>query len=257
MKLAGRAALVTGASRGIGRAIAIALAAEGADVAINYRSRPAEAESVAAEVTRLGRKAITIQADVSDAAQAEALVEAAATGLGRLDVLVNNAGAAKDKLIANMQPDDWLEVMKVNFGGVFNCTRAAMLRFMEQREGAIVNISSVMAERGWIGDANYSASKAAVNAFTRSSAVELARFGVRVNAILAGLASTELVAGLVGRDGGQGVYRQVPMRRLAEVEEVARVAVFLAGPDSGYMTGSLVTVDGGISNALGIAAPLK
>jgi 3-oxoacyl-[acyl-carrier protein] reductase len=257
LKLAGRVALVTGASRGIGRAIALGLAAEGADVAVNFRSRATEAEAVAAEIAALGRRALVVQADVSELGQVEALVERTTTELGGLHILVNNAGTARDGLIANLGADEWLDVMRTNFGGVFNGTRAAMGHLMAQREGSIVNISSVMAERGWIGDSTYSASKAAVNAFTRSSAVELARFGVRVNAVLAGLAPTELVAGLLSRDGGQGVSRQVPMRRFADLEDIARVVVFLAGPDSVYMTGSLVTVDGGISNALGMAAPLK
>jgi 3-oxoacyl-[acyl-carrier protein] reductase len=257
LKLAGQVALVTGGSRGIGRAIALGLAGEGADIVVNYRSREQAAAAVVAEIVALGRRAVAVQADVSDLAQVEAMVERTTNELGGLHVLVNNAGTARDALIANMGADDWLEVMKTNFGGVFNGTRAAMNHLMAQRQGSIVNISSVMGERGWIGDSNYAASKAAVNSFTRSSAVELARFGVRVNAILAGLAPTELVAGQMSRDGGQGVSRQVPLRRLAEVEDIARVAVFLAGPDSGYMTGSLVTVDGGFSNALGMAAPLK
>lgn len=257
MKLSGKVALVTGASRGIGRAIALGLAGEGADVVVNYRSRAEEAAEVVAEILASGRRAVAVQADVSDLAQVEALVERTTSELGGLHVLVNNAGTARDRLIANMSSDDWLEVMKTNFGGVFNGTRAAMSHMMAQGQGSIVNISSVMGERGWIGDSNYAASKAAVNSFTRCSAVELARFGVRVNAVLAGMAPTELVAALMSRDGGLGVSKQIPMRRFAEIDEIARVAVFLAGPDSGYMTGSLVTVDGGISNALGMAAPLK
>lgn len=257
MKLAGQVALVTGASRGIGRAIALGLAAEGADVVVNFRSRADQAEAVVAEILALGRRALAVQADVSDFAQVEALVERTTAELGGLHVLVNNAGTARDRLIANMGGDDWLDVMKVNFGGVFNGTRAAMNHLMAQGQGSIVNISSVMGERGWVGDSNYAASKAAVNSFTRCSALELARFGVRVNAVLAGMVPTELVAGLLSRDEGHGISRQVPMRRFAEPEEIARVAVFLAGPDSGYMTGSLLTVDGGISNALGIGAPLK
>ena len=257
MKLAGQVALVTGASRGIGRAIALGLAAEGADVVVNFRSRADQADAVVAEIVALGRRALAVQADVSDFAQVEALVERTTAELGGLHVLVNNAGTARDRLIANMSGDDWLDVMKVNFGGVFNGTKAAMNHLMAQGQGSIVNISSVMGERGWVGDSNYAASKAAVNSFTRCSALELARFGVRVNAVLAGLVPTELVAGLLSREGGQGVSRQVPLRRFAELEEIARVAVFLAGPDSAYMTGSLLTVDGGISNALGIGAPLK
>jgi 3-oxoacyl-[acyl-carrier protein] reductase len=146
--------------------------------------------------------------------------------------------------------------MRINFGGVFNCTKAAMTHFMGQRDGVIVNISSVMGERGWIGESNYAASKGAVNAFTRCCAVELARFGVRVNAVLPGFAPTDIVAGLLAKDGGRGISKQIPMRAFGKVEDVARVVTFLAGPDSSYMTGSLVTVDGGAATILGVGAPL-
>lgn len=255
MKLDGRAALVTGGSRGIGRAIAVALAGEGAAVAVNYRSAEAEADAVVAEINDAGGKAVAVGGDVADPAEAQQVVEHAIAGLGDLHVLVNNAGIARDVLIYNMEPADWLDVMRVNFGGVFNCTKAAMNHFMPQRDGVIVNISSVMGERGWIGQSNYSASKGAVNAFTRCAAVELARFGVRVNAVLPGFAPTDLVAGLVEKDGGKGIKKQLPLRALGQVEEVARVATFLAGPDSSYMTGALVPVDGGASAQLGLGRP--
>lgn len=255
MKLEGRAALVTGGSRGIGRAIATALAAEGAAVAVNYRSAAGEAEEVVAEITGSGGKAVAVAGDVADPEQAQQVVDQAIAGLGDLHVLVNNAGIARDVLIYNMEPADWLDVMRVNFGGVFNCTKAAMNHFMPQRDGVIVNISSVMGERGWIGQSNYSASKGAVNAFTRCAAVELARFGVRVNAVLPGFAPTDLVAGLVEKDGGKGIKKQLPLRALGKVEEVARVVTFLAGPDSSYMTGALVPVDGGASAQLGLGRP--
>lgn len=255
MKLDGRAALVTGGSRGIGRAIAVALAGEGAAVAVNYRSGQAEADAVVAEITDAGGKAVAVGGDVADPAAAQQVVEQAIAGLGDLHVLVNNAGIARDVLIYNMEAADWLDVMRVNFGGVFNCTKAAMNHFMPQRDGVIVNISSVMGERGWIGQSNYSASKGAVNAFTRCAAVELARFGVRVNAVLPGFAPTDLVAGLVEKDGGKGIKKQLPLRALGQVEEVARVVTFLAGPDSSYMTGALVPVDGGASAQLGLGRP--
>jgi 3-oxoacyl-[acyl-carrier protein] reductase len=155
-----------------------------------------------------------------------------------------------------MEPADWLDVMKVNFGGVFNCTKAAMSHFMARGEGVIVNVSSVMGERGWVGESNYAASKGAINAFTRCAARELARFGVRVNAVLPGFSPTELVGGLLEKDGGRGILRQLPMRAFAKPEEVAQVVTFLAGPDSSYMTGSLVTVDGGASSTLGLGASM-
>ena len=256
MKLKGRTALVTGASRGIGRAIAQVLASEGAAVAVNYRSGREKAEEVVKEITAAGGRAVALSGDVADFAQAKTLVEQTVKELGGLHILVNNAGIAKDGLIFNLEPEDWLSVMRVNFGGVFNCTKAAMGHFMAQRDGVIVNVSSVMGERGWIGESNYAASKGAVNAFTRCCAMELARFGVRINAVLPGFSPTELVAGLTQKDGGKGIKKQIPMRDFGTVEEIARVAVFLAGPDSAYMTGSLVPVDGGASTALGLGTSL-
>jgi 3-oxoacyl-[acyl-carrier protein] reductase len=146
--------------------------------------------------------------------------------------------------------------MRVNFGGTFNCTKAALTVFMREREGVIVNVSSVMGERGWTGESNYAASKGAVNAFTRCCAVELARFGIRVNAVLPGFAPTEMVAGLMAKDGGKGITKQIPLKEFATVQEVAGVVVFLATPDAGHMTGSLVTVDGGVSTQVGVGKPL-
>jgi 3-oxoacyl-[acyl-carrier protein] reductase len=256
MKLDGRIALVTGASRGIGRAIAQVMASEGAAVAVNYRSGREKAEEVVKEITAKGGRAVALGGDVADYGQAKTLVEQTLKELGGLHILINNAGIAKDGLIFNLEPEDWLSVMRVNFGGVFNCTKAAMGHFMAQRDGVIVNVSSVMGERGWIGESNYAASKGAVNAFTRCCAMELARFGVRINAVLPGFSPTELVAGLVQKDGGKGIKKQIPMRDFGTVEEIARVAAFLAGPDSGYMTGSLVPVDGGASTALGLGTSL-
>jgi len=256
VSLDGRVALVTGASRGIGRAIALALASEGAAVGVNYRSGEKEAAEVVAEIESAGGRALAIQGDVSEWDDAQSVVRQTIDGLGGLGILVNNAGISHDALIFNMDPGDWLKVMRVNFGGVFNCTKAAMEHFMGERDGVVINISSVMGERGWIGESNYSASKGAVNAFTRCAAMELARFGVRVNAVLPGFVPTELVAGLVEKDGGKGILRQLPTRSFGEPDDVARLVVFLAGDGSKYMTGSLFRVDGGASAMLGTGAPL-
>jgi 3-oxoacyl-[acyl-carrier protein] reductase len=256
MRLQGRVALVTGGSRGIGRAVCEALAAEGAAVGVNYRSGREQAEEVVAAIESAGGKAFAVQGDVSEYEQAVAIVEQTVEALGGLHILVNNAGIAKDDLIYNMDPGLWLEVMKVNFGGTFNCTKAALSEFMRQREGVIVNVSSVMGERGWTGEANYSASKGAINAFTRCCAVEFARFGIRVNAVLPGFAPTEMVAGLMAKDGGKGISKQIPLKEFATVEEVAGVIVFLATPAAGHMTGSLVTVDGGVSTQVGVGKSL-
>jgi 3-oxoacyl-[acyl-carrier protein] reductase len=256
VKLEGKVALVTGGSRGIGRAVSLVLAEEGAAVAVNYRSARSQAEEVVQEIESHGGKAVALEGDVSDYANAQAIVEQTVEQLGGLHILVNNAGISRDALIYNMEPGDWLDVMRVNFGGVFNCTKAALGHFMSQREGAIVNVSSMMGDRGWTGESNYAASKGAINAFTRCAAVELARFGIRVNAVLPGFAPTELVGGLLEKDGGKGILKQIPMKTFAKVEEVAYVVSFLAGPGSSYMTGSLVTVDGGVGTMLGVGSPL-
>ena len=216
MKLEGRVALVTGGSRGIGRAISEALAAEGAAVAVNYRASKGGADEVVEAIKAAGGNAIAVGGDVAEYADAEAMVAETIEQLGGLHMLVNNAGISKDALIYNMDPDDWLDVMRVNFGGVFNCTKAALGHFMGQRDGAIVNISSVMGERGWTGESNYAASKGAVNAFTRCCAMEVARFGMRVNSVLPGFVPTELVEGLVAKDGGKGILKQMPMKSFGD-----------------------------------------
>jgi 3-oxoacyl-[acyl-carrier protein] reductase len=256
MKLEGRVALVTGGSRGIGRAVCRVLASEGAAVAVNYRSGKSQAEEVVQEIVGDGGKAVAVEGDVADFAQAEKIVEATVGELGGLHVLVNNAGISRDALIYNMDPNDWLDVMRVNFGGVFNCTKASLGHFMAQREGSIVNVSSMMGDRGWTGESNYAASKGAINAFTRCAAVELARFGIRVNAVLPGFAPTDMVEGLLKKDGGKGILKQIPLKAFATVDEVATVVAFLAGPDSSYMTGSLIPIDGGVGNQLGVGSPM-
>jgi 3-oxoacyl-[acyl-carrier protein] reductase len=256
MKLEGRVALVTGGSRGLGRAICEQLASEGAAVAVNYRSSAQEADAVVKGIVDAGGNAVALGGDVADYDAANSLVQRTIDELGGLHVLVNNAGIAKDALIYNMEPSEWLDVMRVNFGGVFNCTKAALPGFMSQRDGVIVNMSSVMGEAGWTGESNYAASKGAINAFTRCAAVELARFGIRVNAILPGFAPTDLVSELLEKNGGKGILKQIPMKSFPTLEEVARAAVFLAGPDASYMTGSLLIVDGGVSTQVGVGRPL-
>ncbi|MEV3991421.1 3-oxoacyl-ACP reductase family protein [Streptomyces sp. NPDC049837] len=255
MTLEGQVALVTGGSRGIGAAVCRRLAADGAAVAINYRSSEGAAKELAHEIEAAGGRALAVPGDVADAAQAEQMVRLVTEGLGGLDILVNNAGVAQDALIYNMGMDDWLDVMRVNFGGVFHCTKAVMPHFMAKGSGVIVNVSSVMGERGWIGESNYAASKGAVNAFTRCCAMESARFGIRVNAVLPGFAPTDLVAGLTEGETGRSIKKQIPMRRFGEVGQIAEVVRFLSGPESSYMTGSLVNVDGGAMTALGLGRP--
>ncbi|WP_158884504.1 SDR family NAD(P)-dependent oxidoreductase [Amycolatopsis anabasis] len=253
--LQGKVALVTGGSRGIGRAICAALAADGADVAVGYLGSAGAAAQVVEEACARGVRAIAVRADVAEPDQVEAMVRRVGDELGGPHILVNNAGIARDGLVYHLGPDDWLEVMRTNFGGVFNGTKSVLPRFMAQGEGVIVNVSSVMAERGWIGESNYAASKGAINAFTRCTAMEAARFGIRVNAVLPGFTPTDLVGGLVDGDSGKSIRKQIPMRRYGEVEQVASAVRFLAGPESSYLTGSFVTVDGGAATALGLGRP--
>ena len=256
MRLKDRVALVTGASRGIGKAIAERLAGEGAAIGVNYRSGKEQADEVVQEIEQNGGKAVAIQGDVSSYEDAEKVVAETIEKLGGLHILINNAGIARDTLIPNMGPEDWLDVMKVNFGGTFNCTKAAIPHFMGQRDGVVVNISSVMGEKGWMGASNYAASKAAVNSCTRCCAIEMARFGIRVNAVLPGFAPTDMVSGLVDKDGGKSISKQLPMKELGHVDDVANCALFLASADSSYMTGSFMTVDGGAFAQLALGKPL-
>lgn len=249
-------ALVTGGSRGIGAGIARRLAGDGYEVVVNYRSSQQEAEQVAKQIEADGGTCHLARADVSSESEVAAMVTDLLATTGRLDVLVNNAGVAADHLVATMPTQAWRDVMDVNFGGAFNCTQAVVKPFAARRFGRIVNISSIMSEGGWVGQANYAASKAALNALTRVCAVELARFGITTNAVLAGMVPTDLVKGLLAKNEGRGISRQVPTRRFGEPDEVGGAVSFLARPDSSYVNGALLTLDGGMSAQLGQGAPL-
>lgn len=243
-------ALVTGASRGIGRATAVRLAEQGAFVAVNFRSRPDEAAQVIMEIERFGGTAVALEADVSDPGAAADLVERTKRELGGLHYLINNAGLSHDNLIFDLDVDEFWNIMRVNLGGVVNCTKAVMNHFMSQRDGSIVNVSSTMAHRGWTGASAYAASKGAIDAFTLTSAVELARFKVRVNAVLPGFTRTEMVGPLLDGDKGRALSRQIPARGFGSAAQIAQVISLVAQAD--YMTGSLVRVDGGFGAQLGI-----
>ena len=240
MDLSGKVAVVTGGSRGIGRAIALELGRAGARVVVNYRSSADAAEALAAEVG-----GVAVQADVGTEEGCAALV-AAAEELGSLDVLVNNAGITRDGLMLRMEDEEWRSVMDTNLDGVFRLCRAAAQVMLRQRSGSIVNITSVSGLRGNPGQANYAASKAAVAAMSKSLAKELARRGIRVNCVAPGFIDTDMVTAMDPRVVA-GVKQAVPMRRLGEPAEVARVVAFLASDAASYVTGQEWVVDGGLS----------
>ena len=235
-----KVAIVTGGARGIGRAVAIQLAKGGAKVIINNRSSEAAAVQLAAE---LGGTAV--QADVSTEGGATALVEAA-NAFGSIDVLVNNAGITADSLSMRMSDDQWDDVLRVNSGGTFRMIRAVLPIMARQRSGSIVNLSSVTAIRGNVGQANYSASKAAIHGMTRSIAKEMARRNVRVNAVAPGFVETDMTAQLSDRIL-EAARSEIPLRRLGLPQEIADVVCFLCGPGSSYITGQVFVVDGGLS----------
>jgi len=246
MRLQDQVALVTGGSRGIGRGIVKAFAAEGAKVAFVYKGSKEAAESLAAEVAQAGGAALALQADVTRPEEAERCTTQVEKSWGRLDILVNNAGIIKDDLFVRLEPEAWESVIRTNLGGTYNFCRAVAYTFMKQRRGRIINLSSVAADHVNLGQCNYAASKGAINSLTRALAVELASRNVTVNAIAPGFIETDMSAA-VRNKAGDLIKKMIPMRRLGQPEDVARVAVFLAGPDSAYLTGQVLTVDGGLS----------
>jgi len=241
--LIGQTALVTGASRGIGKAVALELAAAGATVAVNYANSNAGADAVVAEITAQGGNAYALQADVSQEEEVNALVEAVIKRSGSLDVLVNNAGITRDGLLMRMKTSDWQAVINLNLTGVFLCTRAVTRPMLKQKRGRIVNITSVVGLMGNAGQANYAAAKAGVIGFTRSSAKELASRGITVNAVAPGFIATDMTKDLQA----EALLAAIPLGRYGEVAEVAGAVRFLAAdPASAYITGQVLQVDGGM-----------
>lgn len=242
--LQGKVAIVTGASRGIGRATALALAEEGASVVINYARSSQAADEVVAQVNNAGEQAIALQADVSKADEIDLLVANTLEKLGRIDVLVNNAGIARDTLLLRMKPEDWQAVIDLNLTGVFLCTRAVAKTMLRQRSGRIINITSVVGQMGNPGQANYSASKAGVIGFTKTAAKEMASRGITVNAVAPGFIATDMTESLTKTDE---ILKYIPLGRLGQPEDIAGMVRFLAAdPAAAYITGQVFNVDGGM-----------
>ncbi|PMQ00902.1 MAG: beta-ketoacyl-ACP reductase [Dictyoglomus sp. NZ13-RE01] len=241
-----KVALVTGGSRGIGRAIVIALAKEGAKVVINYRSNEESARETLEEVEKLGAVGYLYKADVSNEEEVENMFKDILTKFGRLDILVNNAGITRDNLLLRMKLEDWEAVMATNLRSVFLCTRAAAKIMIKQRSGRIINISSIVGEMGNIGQANYSASKAGIIGFTKTVARELASRGITVNAVAPGFIETEMTES-IAPDLKDLYLKQIPLQRFGKPEEVANLVKFLASEEAGYITGAVINIDGGLA----------
>ncbi len=243
--LTNRVALVTGASRGIGRAIALALAAAGARVVINYRDRSDAAEQVATEIREAGGRADVVQADVADRESVDALIKQIVALGGGLDILVNNAGITRDGLVMRMKDDDFDAVIDTNLRGAFLCTRAALRPLLKSAHGRIINISSVVGLAGNAGQANYAAAKAGLLGFTRSMAREVASRQVTVNAVAPGFIDTDMTASL-NEAARSAALESIPLRRCGSAAEVAAVVCFLASDAAAYITGQTIAVDGGM-----------
>jgi len=245
-EFAGRSAIVTGGSRGIGRAIVEELARRGANVAFSFNQNREMADQLVAQIQSAGTRALAFQADVTDFAAAESMVKAVKSEFGSVDYLVNNAGITRDKLIMMMNPDDWDAVVDTNLKGAFNVTRHAVSVMVRQRRGAILNIASISGVVGMAGQTNYSASKAGLIGFTKALAKEVGRRSVTVNALALGLIETDMTAALPD-EYKQKMLEQIPLGRYGTVAEVARIALFLLSNDARYITGQVIQADGGLA----------
>ena len=249
MKLAGKFALVTGGSRGIGKAVVETLAREGAKVAFVYKSNAESANAIVAEQTALGREVIAFQGDVSVTAEADAIVQKVIEKWSRIDILVNNAGIIKDGLLMAMDPENWHAVINTNLTSVYNFCHAVMRPMISQRSGRIINMSSVAAEFGNQGQVNYAASKGGIQGLTRCLATEVGRRNITVNAVAPGFIETDMTEAVrsMGGDKFKEVVAGISLKRLGKPEDIANAVLFLASDDAAYITGHVLTVDGGLT----------
>jgi 3-oxoacyl-[acyl-carrier protein] reductase len=244
MKLKDKVAIVTGASGGIGKAIALHLSAAGATVVCNYCTNQQNAEAVVQTAREAGGSAVSMQGDVRSFIEMEAMTASVIAQFGRIDILVNNAGITRDELLLSMSDKDWRDVIETNLYGAFNSTKAVAQQMMFQKKGRIINISSVAGDRGGRGQTNYAASKGGLNAFTRAAAIELAPKNITVNAVAPGVIETEMSQEVVRR-AKETVMNHIPLKRLGTCDEVASLVVYLASDDAAYITGQIIRVDGG------------
>jgi len=246
MFLLGQSAIVTGGSRGIGKAIALRLAAEGADILFTYASNESAANETAKEIGALGRKVIAVKANAANAASANEVIEKALAELGKIDILINNAGITKDTLLMRMSEEDWDSVLDTNLKGVFLLTKAAIRPMMGAKRGKIITISSVVGLVGNPGQANYCASKAGVIGFSKSLAKEVGSRGITVNVVAPGYIETDMTEKL-NEVQRKAIMDMIPLKRIAAPQEVAGVVAFLASSDANYITGEVIKVDGGMA----------
>ena len=245
-ELAGQSVIVTGASRGIGREIALEVARRGANVAFNYLRSEPQAQELKAEIDALGVKALAYKVDVGDLGAVRGMVDAARAALGRIDAVVNNAGLTRDKLVMMMSEEDWAEVLRTNLTGAFNVARAAIFPMMKAKSGVILNVSSVSGLVGMAGQVNYSAAKAGLIGLTKALAKEVGRHGVRVNALALGFIETDMTAKLPAQNR-EAALKMIPLGRFGAVGDVAPAAAFLLSGAAAYITGAVIQIDGGLA----------
>lgn len=244
--LRGKTVIITGGSRGIGKACCLEFAKQGANIVFTFNKSHNEADALAAEIKKFGVDCLCLQADVRDYEQCSAVMQKSLERFKEVEILVNNAGIKKDKALFMMLPEEWKEVIDTNLNGTFNMTKAAIITFLKQKKGCIINMSSVSGLVGLVGQTNYSASKAGIIGFSKALAKEVAAYGVRVNVICPGFIETDMVSSL-REDIKNEVLKMIPMKRIGTAEEVASICAFLASNKASYITGEVIKVDGGLA----------